>query len=29
MMTALEKIILILIGVAILALVKYIDEHED
>lgn len=29
MMTALEKIILLLIGVAILALVKYIDEHED
>lgn len=29
MMTALEKFILILIGVAILALVKYIDEHED
>lgn len=29
MMTALEKIILLLIGVAILALVMYIDDHED
>jgi hypothetical protein len=28
-MNAIEKCILLLIGVAILALVKYIDEHED